>query len=767
MKRGQEYYRAGDYSHASVEFRNALQIDPKSESALLWQSEAAEKMGRMRDAAHGYQALLDQHPGNITARARLGRIYVLGGDAELAQKTVAPGLEQHPQDTPLLVVRGLAKLQSNDLAGAAVDADAALKGDPTDADAVGLRAGIYQRMGNSAAATQLLRDSLNKIPDSDDLHTVLLSQLLADGDRVGAEAQIRTLIKLKPGSLQLREQLAHLLLEEGRKDEAQGVLEQAAAKIPGDDVKLTLVSFVAHQRSQQQGEQLLRQFIDKEPANVALRFGLAQLLVGGGKPAEALQVYEKIAASGEEKAPNTLAARNAMARIYLAQGRDDQARALVAKVLASNPQDTDALLVRGELALAAHQSAAAIADLRAVLRSHPSSVPVQELLSRAYLANGEVGLAEQSLRAALDVAPDSVPVRIELAQFLDNLHRSDEAIRLFEQAVSADPQNAACRRGLAIAYLAKHDFQAALKQAEQLKLLRPNEAAGAYLAGVAYRGLKRPEDAQHQLEAAHDLEPDAIEPLSALAQLHVSAGHIQQAISLVRTAADRQKGKNARTANLLGELYLSDHDRAAATEAFQEAARIAPDWYVPRRNLALTQLSAGDSQGAIENLKAALLRSPAEPVPAADLARIYEKQRRIDDAIAVYEDLKKHNPASETADNNLAMLLVTYRDDPASLDRARDLTDHFSDSRDGGLLDTSGWVHFKRAEYPRALELLERAVTLSPESAEIRYHLAMAQLKSGQGERARSNLESALSRADASGWSADARAALASLRRGG
>lgn len=766
MKRGQDYYRAGDYAHASIEFRNALQIDPKSESALLWQSEAAEQLGKVRDAAHGYQTILDQHPDNLVARARLGRIYALGGDSEQALKTIAPGLAKNPQEPSLLSVRALSKLQANDIAGATADADLALKLNPTDEDAIGLRAGIYERSGDSAAATKLLRDYLSRVPTSVDLRSVLLSQLLATGDRAGAEAQLRTLIEQRPAALRYRQQLARLLLEEGRKDDAQAALEKAVDVIHSDDARLMLVGFVTHQRSEQQGEQLIKKYIDADPANVQMRFGLAEMLVAAGKSDDALKVYAQIV-SRDEKAPSAGAARVAMARIYLAQGRDADARSLTAAVLKANPVDTDALLIRGELALKSNQPAAAISDLRAVLHSQPRAVEVQELLARAFMANGEPALAEQSLRAALESDPRSARVRIELAEFLDKAQRPDEAIRLFEAAVRVDSDDATSRQALISAYLARRKFEQALEQANQLKVLRPNEAAGSYLAGMAYRGLGRPAEAQKEFERAHDLEPDAIEALSALAQAHMAAGRNQQAITLVRGVMDHQKAPNARTSNLLGELYLADHNIPAANAAFEEAARTAPRWWVPRRNLALAKLSAGDSQGALENLELAVKSFPAEPVLATDLARLYEKQQRIDASIGVYEELLKHNPGTETGANNLAMLLITYKTDRPSLDRARDLTAPFATSHNGGLVDTSGWVHFKRGEYPQALEILARAVNLAPETAEIRYHLAMAELKAGQDSRARSDLEAALSRGDQAGWSSEARAALASLRRGG
>ena len=110
------------------------------------------------------------------------------------------------------------------------------------------------------------------------------------------------------------------------------------------------------------------------------------------------------------------------------------------------------------------------------------------------------------------------------------------------------------------------------------------------------------------------------------------------------------------------------------------------------------------------------------------------------------------------------MMLVTYKTDRASLDRARDLIKGFESSNEGSLLDTNGWVHYKRAEYADALPALERAVQRAPDSRVIRYHLGMAELQAGRTERARVDLQTAVSGAADFQGVDEARTALASLK---
>ena len=79
VERGKAYLEQGDFAHASIEFRNAMQIAPKNPDVMLLAARAAEKLGKTRDAASLYQAVTDIAPDDIPgqAHANLGRLYAL------------------------------------------------------------------------------------------------------------------------------------------------------------------------------------------------------------------------------------------------------------------------------------------------------------------------------------------------------------------------------------------------------------------------------------------------------------------------------------------------------------------------------------------------------------------------------------------------------------------------------------------------------------------------------------------------------------------
>ena len=80
------------------------------------------------------------------------------------------------------------------------------------------------------------------------------------------------------------------------------------------------------------------------------------------------------------------------------------------------------------------------------------------------------------------------------------------------------------------------------------------------------------------------------------------------------------------------------------------------------------------------------------------------------------------------------------------------------------MLDTLGWVRFKRGELAAAVATLEQAVEARSESPSIRYRLGIALLKAGDPDRAREMLQSAIS-SGAFPEAADAERELAQLQK--
>ena len=440
------------------------------------------------------------------------------------------------------------------------------------------------------------------------------------------------------------------------------------------------------------------------------------------------------------------------------------ARADIARILEINPRDPDALALRGSLELDAGDAKSAIGDLRAVLRDQPENVAVMRVLARAHLKLGERTLAEEALRAALQLKPNDADLVVEMATMLATSSRLGQAESLIRSAIERQSNLPVLRQTLVQVLIAQQKFDAARDQAEALKTVAPAQATGFFLAGQIAQAQNRYADSVREFEAALKIQPDAADSLAGLTRGLLASGKNQQALERVTAEAARNP-KNAAVQNLLGELLLSRKDWSGAQRALQAAIANAPAWWLPYRNLAMGQVMSGHTDDAKRTYQTGIDATKGEAALSIDLAALQERGGQYEDAIRTYEALHARRPLEALAANNLAMLLVTYRKDAASLARAAQLTAGFDQSDNASLLDTRGWILFKQGEFNAALAALQRANAKLPDSKLIRFHLAMAQLRAGQTDAARRNLVMATAEPASFAGNQEARDALAELQR--
>jgi tetratricopeptide (TPR) repeat protein len=764
LEKGQSFLAAGNFEKARIEFQNALQIAPKDVEARFEMGVVDEKLNNPREAAQFYQGTIDADPQHVEARAKLARLYLLSGAPDRALDLISPAIQAHPDDAQLLTIRAAARMQHKDMYGALADAQHAVQRAPTNEDAVAVLAGIYTSSGAQDKAQTLLEQSIEKIPDTVDLRLVL-AQLYSQANRESeTEALLVKLVALRPKEKAHRLRLAQYYARLGQIDAAENTLRQAVRDLPAErGVKLALIDFLSAHRSRDAAEKELKQMVAAAPDDNELKFALASFYEGGHQPALAEGIFQGVI-DKDKLGPAGLSARNRLAALRARRGDAAGALVLANEVLAKSPRDDDALLMRGNISLSNRDPRSAIADLRAVLRDQPNAIGVLRVLARAHLANGEPAVAEETMRHAVEANPKDAVLRLDFAELLVQLGKPDQAKPILAELVMQQPNNVDALDAQFRVSVSTNDLATAKSAAQGIAAIRPKAATGYFYEGMIAEAEKHTDDALRLYAQAVDAQPEALEPLQAQMRLLVAAKRDDEALKRANELSARNP-KSPLGAEAKGELLLGQGREDEARSAFNDAISRAPKWWPPYRGLAGIQIAAKNPSGAIEILTKAKSVVDQPDQIEMELASLFEAAGKADDAIGEYEALLKHNPQSEVAMNNLAMLLATYKKDGISLDRAKELSARFADSVNPSFTDTYGWVLYKRGETAASVSVLQRVVTKLPGEPVARYHLGMAQSSLGSNSDARDNLTRAVNSGANFAGLAEAKATLDKLAK--
>jgi tetratricopeptide (TPR) repeat protein len=744
LEKGHSFLAADNFEKARVEFRNALQIAPNDSEVRFENGVVDEKLGNLREAAQFYQGAIDTNADNVRARVALGRLYLLSGAPEPALETIKPAIARHPDDAGLLTVRAAAHAQLKDPAAAVADAEHAAQLAPTSEDALAVLADLYQAGGQSDKAVALLEGAVKQIPDTVNLRLQLAQLYASRNQDPQAEALLVDLIRVKPTDRAHRLRLAQFYARLNRTDDAERVLREGIKALPNErDLKIGLIDFLATRRSREVAEKELESLIAQAPKDYPLRFALAQFYEQGKDYPKAEAVYNQIIAAAGLDGPG-ITARDRLARLRSQQNDVAGAERLLAEVLGKAPRDDDALLLRGNLALAQKDPKTAIADLRSVLRDQPNAVGVMRVLARAHLANGEPALAEETMRRAVDANPADAAARLDLAQLLIDLGKPGQAKPVVDELVKQQPNNIdALGAQFKIAAVSK-DIASAKAASDAIVATNPKLEIGYYYQGVAAEMDQRFGDAIRLYSSAVELQATATEPLQALTRVLVRQNRLPEALKRLDDIAAHNP-ESAAPLNLKGEVLMSQKRSAEAIVAFKTAIEREPKSWAAYRNLAFAQVNDHDNSAAIATLQDAIGKVTNPETLEAALGGLYEGSGKPDEAVQVYEDALRRNPLSDVIANNLAMLLVDSKKDPISLERAKQLSARFSTSNDARFLDTYGWVLYKEGEAMAAVAALQGASAKAPNIPMLWYHLGMAQVLTGQPDAARDSLTRSLS----------------------
>jgi tetratricopeptide (TPR) repeat protein len=295
-------------------------------------------------------------------------------------------------------------------------------------------------------------------------------------------------------------QIANLLKEHGDPSRAEQLYRAALVKRPGfAEARYNLALLLNQLNRFDEAQAELEQVVAERPAFPGARLILGAALAKQGRAAEAADTFRKQI----ELAPNDADARFNLGTLLILLGRSIEARDQFAESVRLQPDDAAFRASLGTALLQNKQFDEAIAAFRESVRREPRAEWFYQL-SLAEMMRGDFTNATTSLRNTLTINSNFVAALNDLAWLLatapeESIRKPHEAVTLALRACDLTKNQAAsCLGTLDAAYAATGQFQKAIEVATQTAKLAEstgekeildlaNERLALYRAGKPYR----------------------------------------------------------------------------------------------------------------------------------------------------------------------------------------------------------------------------------------------------------------------------------------
>jgi tetratricopeptide (TPR) repeat protein len=539
--------------------------------------------------------------------------------------------------------------------------------------------------------------------------------------------------------------------------------------------------------------------LDADPDSRFLQDGLADLYFKIGRIREAVTAAQ----DQVNKSPDDVEAHTLLGKVYLRSLGDMQnaqsgqmlqlAIGEYEKLAQLKPNDIETRLLLGQLYSLNHDSAKAEAQFKAAQAIDAGSEDVVLNMARLYSEQGDFKRAAETLNS-VPVDDRSARTEFALGASYDQLKKPKEAIAAYRRALDLDSENLDTERGLATALLADGQLDESLKLFNEVVAAEPQDAQSQIRISEIQRRQGHYENALATLEKAKPLVQDSLELSYNEALIYDTLGRYDDAIRVLNTLvtgsahpdgkySEPEKANRAIFLDRMGIIYREQNKTSESAAAYKQmielggeyarsgyqgqidAYRDAHQWKeattvaaeaakaLPKdRSMQLTYAGQLADTGQVDQGIALAKAQTSTTGNAAEdreahlaLAQIYIRLKRWDDAAA---ELDKAEASASKPEEKLYVYFLrgTLADrqklyDEAEAEFEKALT---IDPQNATILNYLGYMLADRGvRLPEALTMIRKAVDLDPQNYAYLDSLGWVYFKTGQYALAEENIRKA------------------------
>ena len=692
------------YPEAILEYRRAVQADPRLGEARLQLAHAYASSGDGQNALKEYARASDLLPDDTAAQVKAGNFMLLAGRFEDAQGVAKRMLGRNANnvEAQILLANSLAGMK--DLDGAVEAFETAVTMDPK-------RSATYSELG---------------------------SVRLIGGQKDAAEAAFRKAIEIDANSANAHLSLANFFWATGNLPEAERGMRRALRIEPNNLVGNRAMSMYYMLINTPEAAEPHLTIVAGVSPNIDAKYFLAEYYLRLGRTDAARAVLTPLLAAKASFAGASVR----LARVEVVAKKNAEAHRVLEAVLAREPKNAEALITLGKLHLSENNTINALTTLKTAVQANPRSIEAHLALAQTLVLRGSVAEGTTAFNDALKLDGTSTEARMGLARLQINNNTPADAVPLVLKIVEEQPRNLEARLLLLHGLIAVGDLPQATNQLNVLLQQAPGSATVQTAAGMLATIKRDSEGARRAYALALSADPKSYQALAGLLNSEMQGKKFGSAKALI----EKQLAAMPNDPNVLlmaAQTYSAMGDAFETEQALKKTVEVDPQSLQAYSMLGRMYYQQGRLDLARRELETFVTRAPKSVPANTMLGTILELQGKKDEAKLRYNQALQTDPRAAVAANNLAWINANTN---GNLDMALQLAQTAKSQLPNRheVDDTLGWIYYKKGLSTLAIESLNNSTTRQPDNPNYHYHLALAHHQNGDNEHARKHLEQAL-----------------------
>lgn len=263
---GAAYARVARFEDAIAQYRRALKVQPGNAQVQLNLGLAFYKTGQTAQAASTLEDVLRSASGQLQPMLLLADCWLAMGRNKDVVQLLTPHSAQRPDDLAIVYLLGMALVRDNQIERGQLLIDRILRNGDS-AEARLLLGTAKLNASDYPAALIDLSKAVELNPKLPDVFAYYAQALLGTGDGAGASAAFRKALAANPNDFTANMELAALLKQDDKLDEASALLQRALKVRPGDiRARYQIASIHLRQSKTEEARRALEAIVNEAPA---------------------------------------------------------------------------------------------------------------------------------------------------------------------------------------------------------------------------------------------------------------------------------------------------------------------------------------------------------------------------------------------------------------------------------------------------------------------------------------------------------------------